>query len=237
MCNVSCKIQAISISLIEELVQTESENEVISIREIVNLDPDIIIPEEFILGKIPMEALKRFLKVKKVLFSSQKETPIRELEALRDGWFLEDYWFKGEVSTYLFLNYPGIRIDYKLEEKIRNIFFYAHKLKAKAEAKNIDSRAPEIIEELKQLEQIFYSYPNIKLFPDDLKIDFSVKFSCLRYLQLEIEKLAPAVIDIEGSYVAGKKVVKTKEITLPISDYLFIKGLLAKIMDLADYIG
>ena len=235
MCNVTCNLQTISIALIDKLLKTKKEEEFTSIREIINLDSDIIIPEEFNLGVISSKSLKGFLKVKSVLYQSQKEIPIRELEALRDGWFLEDHWIKDESTSYLLLDNPGIRIDYKEEQKIRDIFSYLHKLKEKAKEKNIDSRIDEAIKEFRQLEVIFFSCPNLKLFPDNFKPDLSKKFSCVLSFQLDVEKLSPK-IDVTDSYINGKETSKKKKRLLFISDYLFLKTMMTKVMDLADFI-
>lgn len=236
MCNVSVKIKTISIGKIEKLLKS-FKAETISINKLIALEKDLLFPSNVDFGEITVEDLKRLLKIKKVLFSTQREIPVRELEAIRDGWSLQDCWTREEATSYMFLENPVIIIGKRLVSLLREGYYFVNQLEGVAKKYDIDCSIGELVREFKQLECVFCPVSNEKLFLKDFQPKDERKiFSSLRLLQLEIEKLAPTVLDITSSYLAGEKIFEKKEKKLFISDYFLAKGVLAKSVDLAEYI-
>lgn len=238
MCNVNVKIPTLSIKKIERLLNRKSfKAKTVSINKLVELEKELVFPDDLDFGRISVEKLKNFLKVKKVLFSTQQKIPIRELEAIRDGWSLQDCWTREEATSYMFLENPVTIIGKKLISLLRDGYYFVNQLQVLAKKYDIHCSIDELVEEFWKLDNMFCPYSNEKLFLKDFQPKDEKKlFLSLRSLQLEIEKLAPSVLDITGTYLAGKKIFQKKEQKLPISDYFYIKGVLAKFVFLAEYI-
>lgn len=239
-CNVECKIRKVSIEKIEELLKTKKNNprKCISIQEIVDLEHDLTIPEEFNFrdSKILISSLKRLISIKKRY--NVKTILIRELEATEKKWIfsIRRHWTK---KGNRFHDYPRIKICPKEEKRVKDLVFLLLYYKKMGVDKKIDSRIDDIIEEFCQIEYIFeFSEAHFfsKIFDEAKNETKKVSISCLRLFQLYIEKLIPAV-NIAETYIRGETVFEEKETTLFKSDYLFIKAITARIMEVIDQIG
>lgn len=214
MCNVKVPILAVSIEEIEKMLKTkENENpQTISINKITKLSEDLIIFDDIKLGDVSIEALKNLIAIKK--FYKNSLVPIREIEALRDGWKFDDHWTNKEADFYLFLNYPGVQINLQKTINLRNVLFYLKKLQKEAEIKKVDSIIDELIQEFLQVEQIFYCCPNTKIFSsshNNLTDDF------------------------DGLEIFLREILRNKKLFFE-SDFLFIQQLMFKALNVEDQI-
>ena len=218
MCNVKCEILRISISDVEKLLKTKKRlenNAKIAIKEIIILDPEIVFPANFDLGTISIGSLRRFIKIKK--FYREEFVFLREIEALKKGWKINDYnhWGIDEDDFFREFNSPKYQITEKRKENLNGLLFLLKEVKKEAEKNGIVSRIDEVIEEFLQLENIFFFKAKEKIFEKKEGKIYKTKSSCLKIFRLCLEK----------EYNNFLKV-----------DVLFLKQLLSKAITVVDYV-
>ncbi len=214
MCNVKCHLQTISIEEIEKFLKTRSGLKnitKISVNRIIELNPDFVIPDGFDMGTIFLGKLRRSIKIKK--FYRENFIFLREIEALGNGWKINDdnFWEKNEDDYFFQLENPKYQITSKEKEDLNSILYFLKEIKKEGEKKGIISRIDEVIEELLQLERMFFLNPKENIFSKNNQEQYNVQSSCLKKFRILVEKKSSDFLKI---------------------DYLFLKQLISKAINI-----